>query len=1229
MACRVPQSSQPDYSTKATGNDVAGSIGIVRAKVSIWDHDPLIARPQQRLTFQMSEELRIQLPIDPPGVVFETGAAILQPQFPVQDMFIATKKLETSSAGAVSFTQPVLDFVGATQSGVGQLATKRLPGGDDYERNGDIVVGTIDGEPVFNPTPDPWIGRDIFPHQVWLHVGNLLKRGVVKHPSEYHLSISELIATQSVRLGVSSVAAAAANNNLACEERFNTWTLDEIQGAVQWEYTMAEANGRKGISPVQTTKPAEDSLAPAHWTLEKFMPVWQGQDFFVTITKGDKSVTSVEDPGPAFDCVDTNWGNYKYLMYKSPGNRPAGWTDGISNEAYYVKPKEPALVDGFLQSDYNAGTEAEEAARQLYWWRYNTYILIEIGAEHPQHNYFIELIKGNRPRFIHVGTEWDNPNRLTPVGDLDPADFRFMKKSRVLGEYDGVSCEELFKQDSIRVSVRNHLGNIVVTFEGYEGDPWVISRTDNDFVKFDFSKTAVPMVVPPGKLRIHGGNISCSLGYGPTTYVPVATIPFEDRQADTGGAENKDLYMTFSHMATGIKNANRSFKRRYFRDSRLGFGNVGYDCDAFQTKECLQNRYRDLEIYKAFNRQYRQWGKGWVNERTADTIVQLGGPGDDLLGEPHRLQSGVDPDRGGTPHTLEIVNIQSEDKIFPFGLDNDEDTAANYPYKDFASKWNVGVRLKAGSVIMPILTDEIVIDSAAQPKLFPNVVTPIATSWTLIVLGGGKPIQDNVDPIDVSELIVSINDSWSTEDFTTINHEMQMRAYIPLGVPTGGNPREQRQAERPDLHALGQQMLKLNDKTFYVTVSYWWDNGVGKRDAVGNKIRRGNKPPEESDLLIQMTGIAQGAELEKSVNKIFMDFTVKDYFTILEQQVIYNSPFFDSMNDVSAIYDLLSMAHFDPDRDRSSGIDRRPLGYLQKVLQDGDRIGNGVFRYNGEESRCRAFNLPGAYADITNPAVRFQNGETYASAIKKIAQYSTKVTYFDRWGVFRFENSPAIDAAFSSGKVEDFPPVFEFRTSPFDLKSSGGLDDEATSSERFTFDPQKHAAHLVYNVVSYTRSVEDCVNQIIIMTATNDHLLPSGKRVGGFIIEGYTFFEQIWDPNSEGFLGFRKPFFQSNGLFGGEEGVKNGILLYAKMKYPPASITFETYGVPGLKPLDIVSLDDNLFYITEISHEIDPSTNNWWMNVTGEWLKPFLGDLGFLEERGDTDSDASEAGEGG
>ena len=166
---------------------------------------------------------------------------------------------------------------------------------------------------------------------------------------------------------------------------------------------------------------------------------------------------------------------------------------------------------------------------------------------------------------------------------------------------------------------------------------------------------------------------------------------------------------------------------------------------------------------------------------------------------------------------------------------------------------------------------------------------------------------------------------------------------------------------------------------------------------------------------------------------------------------------------------------------------------------------------------------------------------------------------------------------------EEFKPVFDFVTSPFPLKNKATEDSGNVfgleASEFFEFDPNLHASHLVYNVIRYSRSVEDAVNQIVLLTASNDLLLPDGSRGGGFIVEGFTFFEQIWNPESEGFFGYRKPFYQAEGAFGDLQGIRKVMAHYAKMKYPPATISFETFGVLGLKALDIITLDDNLFYI--------------------------------------------------
>lgn len=1171
---------------------IPGNIGIINAKIVIWDYDPLVARLHQQLTWPFSEQTAEQLKDSISNAQFQLNSVFLNPLFEIQDVWIATKKPTdihipdpSQSDGLSDAVFYKLDFVKCSFAG----ALDRLPpSGSKYLENG---------------KSDDTTGKDIFLHQVWIHCGNIFKKAVPVHPSEYDINLASVV-----------------NANNLVEQRtqenyYSNFTIAELQSAPKWSCTEKIENGRKAYWPVMISKQVPDSTDPTHWTLEKLTPTWQGEDFFINIVKGDQNLDAPEDRNPKNELVDTDTIQYKYLIYNPktrpitpPGNNNIGWVDGISNEAFYSAPvktnKPSSITDGQL---------GYSESRKKYWWKYKSYILIEIGYAHPIHNYFIELCHGRNPRFLHLGEEWDNIHRIDGSASTSD-DFKFVKKCRVLDEYKHVSCDELFRKNEFRVSVRNHLGRIVITFPGYEKFPWVINRFDHDPSKLDLSKIFVGMVVPSAKLRIHGGNISCQIGFAPTRYSPSCSIPFPKREADSVGAEDKDIYMSFATIGGSELNSSSLIKKRYYKDKRLALRKIGYELDASQVEEIIENKPKIVPLYDLFHDQYLKTGKGWVL-RTTNVV-----PNEFGVLPPDALSDGMVENKKGKHHIAKIKNANNPGKKFKIGLSDAE--SEHYPYPENVSIWNVNIILEAGAVVVPPFKDETILPidvTAGNDFVFRDYITPIVNQWSFFVLAGGKIFEGKVDPFDVAPLAQSIKDSWTAEDFTTIKHDMQVRCYIPdSNLPIN---QDHSNSQISNLHALGQRLLKLHEQSFYVTVSYWWENGVGGRDAPDNLIpRRG--PPRNSDLLIQMSGIAYGGTLEKSVNKLYMDFTIKDYTSILEHQPIYNSPFFDGVNDALAIYELVRMAWFDDTTDRETGVDRRPLGFIQKVLTDPNIPECQSFRYNGEECVYRNYDLPGSYSPLTNPDTRthFQNGETIWSAIIKIAQLAAKVVYFDRWGVLKLENSPAIEAAFNTGENEIFRSKFDFVTTPFHYSSGNGTG--GITANRFRFDPNKHASHLVYNVVKYSRSVEDCVNQIILFTASNDLQREDGSRSGGFVIEGYTFYEQILDPTVEGFIGYRKPFYQSNGVFGGLEGVRNGLLNYAKMKYPPAEISFETYSVPGLKPLDIITLDDNLFYITEISHDVDPEKNSAWMTIQGAWYKSFHGDLGFIEDRGGTDSGA-------
>jgi len=559
-----------DCTTGRQPSRIPGNIGTIKSKVMIWDNDPFWARPTQMLGFPFSQATGEQMRESVPDIQFEVGSAFLRPTFRHHDMFVCTLN---SKKGVIvedeetlsSFVNSEVDFVGSVESGVGLIAAPRMPGGKIYEcdagkggnQSSNSPCAVIVGDETIDSGGDETTGKSIFSHQVWRHEGSLFNNEPLIHPSEYQEPLSRLQKAKNT-----------GDNKVS---------MNDLQSAAKWDYIEVADNGKLSIWPVMITKQSPNLKNTVHWTLEKWTPVWQGQDFYVTVRLGDKRTDDAVDP--LSDVIDPFNGKpalvdpyFPFMWYNTErGSDKDGKpiVPGISNQAFYIAAQKDNT--GIVSEE--ARTESKKAARKAYDWRFQTYILIEIGSFNSTHNYFIELVKGRNPRFLHLGEEWDNPNRLdVGVNAGPPSDFDFLKKCRELSVYSHVKCDQLFRQKDFRDNVRNHLGRIVVTFEGYDGQPWVITRQDNDPRKTDGSKNNINMVVPSGFMRLHGGNISCAINYSPTEYRPVATVPFFNRQVDTGPdnpstqAGNDDVYMSFSNMGNTVKFSNANVRNRYFSD---------------------------------------------------------------------------------------------------------------------------------------------------------------------------------------------------------------------------------------------------------------------------------------------------------------------------------------------------------------------------------------------------------------------------------------------------------------------------------------------------------------------------------------------------------------------------------------------------------------------------------------------------------------------------------------
>ena len=334
MATARPASSNADCSTdERQPSRIPGNIGTLNSRVMVWDHDPLWARATQNYSWPFSKATGEQHKDTVPSLLFEIGDALLTPVYKPHDMFVCTinpqKAAETAEDEVgppnpgVTTAHPGVDFVGSPESGVGEVARPKMPGGDLFECSGVPCLNT-----------DPTTGRDIFPHQVWKYVGSLLNPTVFVHPSEYPKLLAEY-----------------QNKNLP----------GGLHSAPWFDYKEEIDNGKSFIMPYQKTKHSPGSDSTTHWTLEKWTPLWQGEDFSVTIKIGDKKTNDAIDPNDG-TVVDTTIEDYKYLMYEESQNPPFDFVKGISNQAFHVfaaKDQQGHPIEG-------AQAEALRAARVAF-----------------------------------------------------------------------------------------------------------------------------------------------------------------------------------------------------------------------------------------------------------------------------------------------------------------------------------------------------------------------------------------------------------------------------------------------------------------------------------------------------------------------------------------------------------------------------------------------------------------------------------------------------------------------------------------------------------------------------------------------------------------------------------------------------------------------------------------------------------------------------------------------
>jgi len=369
------------------------------------------------------------------------------------------------------------------------------------------------------------------------------------------------------------------------------------------------------------------------------------------------------------------------------------------------------------------------------------------------------------------------------------------------------------------------------------------------------------------------------------------------------------------------------------------------------------------------------------------------------------------------------------------------------------------------------------------------------------------------------------------------------------------------------------------------------------------------------------TGLAFAGDVNVEGSTRSMECELVDYMKIMQDQIFMNSPFFDGMNDYSAIAKLINMASFTAtplQTTQGTPTDPYPPASLINAIANQDWSANNEYiivdPVTGQTNYFTEYTLPSAYDILQSPFFKFADFSHYDEAFSKIATIASKVCYFDRFGRMRYDVRP--DLRFTNKLVTAIrTPKANFFTSPLSLVKGGF---QCSNFDLLAIDPY-----------TYKQPIGEMYNEIFLMTTT-----PEGE----YYVDSVLNYPGRYDPTSPGWIGYAKRFMQAEGVWGSAAAIQSIAKYYAAgMFNPPITVSWKSMGVPHLQCMDIVTftaLDDDATFpasnveqqsdtnlsdlinnksvsslpktatlvLTSVTGTIEAATNTWINEYSGEWL---------------------------